>query len=296
MRPRPLRSLVVGAHCSLRAGARVDRMLRRRVRRHPIQAEGRRHGRHSRPAIFPHWIHRMQYKCGACHDEPSRWGRRKRSHDGHDRRRASRAASVTTARWRSSRVSTRARAVITDDMRLGRRRPQRWPRSWCARRPIRRQRRSAGTPAEAKSTKAPAAPARGPLPVEAPTPSTSSGAIFSRRCASSGSNHGGMSSGSRGGPERSASRSTASSGALRPRAARRRRAEPNRDRNRDHQQRRNFVIDPGFLTGTSPSAPSSQQGRQQALAASSSQSGTLTNYSFDGNFLPGALTTRICSR
>jgi c(7)-type cytochrome triheme protein len=20
------------------------------------------------PAIFPHWIHRMQYKCGACHD------------------------------------------------------------------------------------------------------------------------------------------------------------------------------------------------------------------------------------
>ena len=20
-------------------------------------------------AIFPHWIHRMQYKCGACHDE-----------------------------------------------------------------------------------------------------------------------------------------------------------------------------------------------------------------------------------
>ena len=22
------------------------------------------------PAIFPHWIHRMQYKCGACHDEP----------------------------------------------------------------------------------------------------------------------------------------------------------------------------------------------------------------------------------
>ncbi len=22
------------------------------------------------PAIFPHWIHRMQYKCSACHDEP----------------------------------------------------------------------------------------------------------------------------------------------------------------------------------------------------------------------------------
>ena len=21
------------------------------------------------PAIFPHWIHRMQYKCGACHEE-----------------------------------------------------------------------------------------------------------------------------------------------------------------------------------------------------------------------------------
>lgn len=21
------------------------------------------------PAIFPHWIHRMQYKCAACHDE-----------------------------------------------------------------------------------------------------------------------------------------------------------------------------------------------------------------------------------
>jgi c(7)-type cytochrome triheme protein len=21
------------------------------------------------PAVFPHWIHRMQYKCGACHDE-----------------------------------------------------------------------------------------------------------------------------------------------------------------------------------------------------------------------------------
>jgi len=20
-------------------------------------------------AVFPHWIHRMQYKCGACHDE-----------------------------------------------------------------------------------------------------------------------------------------------------------------------------------------------------------------------------------
>jgi c(7)-type cytochrome triheme protein len=22
------------------------------------------------PAVFPHWVHRMQYKCGACHDEP----------------------------------------------------------------------------------------------------------------------------------------------------------------------------------------------------------------------------------
>jgi len=22
------------------------------------------------PAVFPHWIHRMQYKCGACHEEP----------------------------------------------------------------------------------------------------------------------------------------------------------------------------------------------------------------------------------
>ena len=22
------------------------------------------------PAHFPHWIHRMQYKCGACHEEP----------------------------------------------------------------------------------------------------------------------------------------------------------------------------------------------------------------------------------
>jgi c(7)-type cytochrome triheme protein len=22
------------------------------------------------PAIFPHWIHRMQYKCSACHEEP----------------------------------------------------------------------------------------------------------------------------------------------------------------------------------------------------------------------------------
>ena len=22
------------------------------------------------PATFPHWIHRMQYKCGACHEEP----------------------------------------------------------------------------------------------------------------------------------------------------------------------------------------------------------------------------------
>lgn len=21
-------------------------------------------------AYFPHWIHRMQYKCGACHEEP----------------------------------------------------------------------------------------------------------------------------------------------------------------------------------------------------------------------------------
>src|SRR5512143_1378391 len=21
------------------------------------------------PSIFPHWIHRMQYKCAACHDE-----------------------------------------------------------------------------------------------------------------------------------------------------------------------------------------------------------------------------------
>ena len=21
-------------------------------------------------AVFPHWVHRMQYKCGACHDEP----------------------------------------------------------------------------------------------------------------------------------------------------------------------------------------------------------------------------------
>ena len=21
-------------------------------------------------SYFPHWIHRMQYKCGACHDEP----------------------------------------------------------------------------------------------------------------------------------------------------------------------------------------------------------------------------------
>ena len=21
------------------------------------------------PAVFPHWIHRMQYKCAACHDE-----------------------------------------------------------------------------------------------------------------------------------------------------------------------------------------------------------------------------------
>jgi len=21
------------------------------------------------PAIFPHWVHRMQFKCGACHDE-----------------------------------------------------------------------------------------------------------------------------------------------------------------------------------------------------------------------------------
>ena len=22
------------------------------------------------PAVFPHWIHRMQYKCQACHDTP----------------------------------------------------------------------------------------------------------------------------------------------------------------------------------------------------------------------------------
>ena len=22
------------------------------------------------PATFPHWIHRIQYKCGACHEEP----------------------------------------------------------------------------------------------------------------------------------------------------------------------------------------------------------------------------------
>ena len=22
------------------------------------------------PAVFPHWVHRIQYKCGACHDEP----------------------------------------------------------------------------------------------------------------------------------------------------------------------------------------------------------------------------------
>ena len=22
------------------------------------------------PAVFPHWVHRMQYKCAACHDEP----------------------------------------------------------------------------------------------------------------------------------------------------------------------------------------------------------------------------------
>lgn len=21
------------------------------------------------PAVFPHWIHRMQFKCGACHEE-----------------------------------------------------------------------------------------------------------------------------------------------------------------------------------------------------------------------------------
>lgn len=21
------------------------------------------------PAVFPHWVHRMQYKCAACHDE-----------------------------------------------------------------------------------------------------------------------------------------------------------------------------------------------------------------------------------
>lgn len=21
------------------------------------------------PGVFPHWLHRMQYKCGACHDE-----------------------------------------------------------------------------------------------------------------------------------------------------------------------------------------------------------------------------------
>ena len=22
------------------------------------------------PAVFPHWLHRMQYRCYACHDEP----------------------------------------------------------------------------------------------------------------------------------------------------------------------------------------------------------------------------------
>jgi c(7)-type cytochrome triheme protein len=22
------------------------------------------------PAVFPHWVHRMQYKCTACHEEP----------------------------------------------------------------------------------------------------------------------------------------------------------------------------------------------------------------------------------
>jgi c(7)-type cytochrome triheme protein len=22
------------------------------------------------PAVFPHWVHRMQYKCAACHEEP----------------------------------------------------------------------------------------------------------------------------------------------------------------------------------------------------------------------------------
>lgn len=22
------------------------------------------------PAVFPHWLHRMSYKCGACHEEP----------------------------------------------------------------------------------------------------------------------------------------------------------------------------------------------------------------------------------
>lgn len=22
------------------------------------------------PAVFPHWVHRLQFKCGACHNEP----------------------------------------------------------------------------------------------------------------------------------------------------------------------------------------------------------------------------------
>ncbi len=22
------------------------------------------------PAVFPHWVHRLQFKCGACHDKP----------------------------------------------------------------------------------------------------------------------------------------------------------------------------------------------------------------------------------
>jgi c(7)-type cytochrome triheme protein len=22
------------------------------------------------PGVFPHWVHRMQFKCSACHDEP----------------------------------------------------------------------------------------------------------------------------------------------------------------------------------------------------------------------------------
>ena len=143
--------------------------------------------------------------------------------------------------------------------------------------------------AEAESKAAPAAPAPGPRPVEAPAPSTSWAADLLAPLSEFG-----VESwwdvvrfprwtGTLGLTLDSQQQRLASPGSPATQSRSDLASETATIRNDGF-----FVLDPRLFTGTLAFGVTLAQQRQQADAASTSQSGTLTNYSFDGTLLPEA--------